>query len=30
MGIEFLEADEATQRLVGEMVKKLAQDLSRA
>ena len=30
MGIEFLEPDEATRRLVGEMVEKLAQDLARA
>lgn len=27
MGIEFLESDEATKKLVGEMVEKLAQDL---
>ena len=30
MGIEFLQPDEATRRLVGEMVEKLSQDLSRA
>ncbi len=30
MGIEFVEPDEATKRLVGEMVEKLAQDLTRA
>ena len=30
MGIEFLEPDEATRTLVGEMVEKLSQDLSRA
>ena len=30
MGIEFLEADEQTRALVGKMVEKLSQDLSRA
>lgn len=29
MGIEFLDVDEGTRRLVGEMVEKLTQDLSR-
>ena len=29
MGIEFLEPDEATRSLLGEMVQKLAQDLAR-
>jgi uncharacterized protein (TIGR02266 family) len=30
MGIEFVEPDESTRKLVGEMVEKLAQDLTRA
>ncbi len=30
MGIEFLEPDEATRQLVGQMVEKLTQDLARA
>jgi type IV pilus assembly protein PilZ len=30
MGIEFLEVDEQTRELVGKMVEKLSQDLSRA
>jgi hypothetical protein len=30
MGIEFLEVDEQTRALVGKMVEKLSQDLSRA
>src|SRR5438270_12972436 len=30
MGIEFLESDEATKKLVSEMVEKLSQDLARA
>jgi uncharacterized protein (TIGR02266 family) len=30
MGIEFLDSDDATLQLVGEMVEKLSQDLSRA
>ncbi len=30
MGIEFLDPDEDTRKLVGEMVEKLAQDLARA
>jgi uncharacterized protein (TIGR02266 family) len=30
MGIEFLEPDEATKKLVSEMVEKLSQDLTRA
>lgn len=30
MGIEFVEPDQATKQLVGEMVDKLAQDLARA
>ena len=30
MGIEFIDPDDATKRLVGEMVEKLAQDLTRA
>jgi uncharacterized protein (TIGR02266 family) len=30
MGIEFLEVDEETRALVGKMVEKLSQDLSRA
>ena len=30
MGIEFLEVDEKTRELVGKMVEKLSQDLSRA
>lgn len=30
MGIEFIEPDQATKQLVGEMVEKLTQDLARA
>jgi len=30
MGIEFVELDEATRQLIGQMVEKLSQDLSRA
>jgi len=30
MGIEFIEPDEATRQLVGQMVEKLTQDLARA
>ncbi len=30
MGIEFLEPDEATRQMVGQMVEKLTQDLARA
>jgi uncharacterized protein (TIGR02266 family) len=30
MGIEFIEPDEPTRRLVGQMVEKLSQDLTRA